>query len=62
MYICFLDDQVTKFKTVLETQEKIEKERMAKKMKIKKEKNRAKQKLKRENDNLFQMKCKALNK
>jgi hypothetical protein len=46
----------------LETQEKIEKERIAKRMKIKKEKNRAKQKLKRENDNLFQMKCKALNK
>lgn len=62
IYLLFFSgNQVNKYKTVLENNEKIEKERIEKRKKIKKEKNKVKQKLKRENDVLFQEKQKRLN-
>lgn len=56
-----INDQVNKFKEVIEVNKQIEKQQLAYKIQRKKEKNRQKQKLQRENDPLFQMKRKALN-
>lgn len=42
--------------------EKNEKEYLARRKRIKREKIKIKKKLERENDNLFEMKCNALNK
>lgn len=56
--VFFSDEQVDKYKTVMEVREKAEKERVANIKHIKKQKNRVKQRLKRQDDNLYKFKRK----
>lgn len=60
LWFFFSDEQVDKYKTVMEVREKAEKERVANIKHIKKQKNRVKQRLKRQDDNLYKFKRKLL--